>query len=207
MTGTHTGSRSDALGTSTDDSSVKDQAKSAVGTAASKVREGSSDLTHVASERAGEVAHKAADKADERKAELAQQVRTLQEKAAEFATSITEEQPQLGHALERVTDKADGLVSWIEDTPVEEMAQSLRVQMRRHPALFAAGMFGIGFALSRVLKPIDGVGSSSGPRELTTTSSASTGTGATTGMPMPAHSQSGVTTPLPAASSVDGGMH
>lgn len=183
MTGTHTGSRTDSLGASSSDK-VADRAKSAVGSAADTVKESSSELTTMATERAGEVAHKAADKADDRKAELAKQARTLQEKAAQFATSITDEQPQVGRALEKATDKAEGLISWIESTPVEEMAQEASAQMRRHPMLFAAGMFGVGFALSRVLKPVD----PSTNRELTTTSSASMNQ-------------------LPMASPTQGGMH
>jgi hypothetical protein len=47
--------------------------------------------------------------------------------------------------------------------------------MRRHPMLFAAGMFGVGFALSRVLKPVDS--SASPQRQLTAGGSTSIGAG------------------------------
>lgn len=166
MTGTHTGSRTDGI-RSTDgatDGSITDRTKSAVGTATEAARETGSELTHVATEKAGDLAHQVAGKADDRKAELVKTARSLQEKAAEFATSITDEQPQVGHAIEQVTSKADKVVSYVENTSVEEMTSDFSTQMRRHPMLFAAGMFGIGFALSRVLKPVDAIPST--PLEL-----------------------------------------
>jgi acyl-CoA reductase-like NAD-dependent aldehyde dehydrogenase len=169
MTGTHTGSRTDGL-RSTDGSAggtVTDRTKSAVGSATEAAKETGSELTHAAADKAGEVAQQVAGKADDRKSELAKTARTLQEKAAEFATSITDEQPQVGHALETVTKRADKLISYVESTSVEEMTQDFSTQMRRRPMLFAAGMFGIGFALSRVLKPVD----TSEPRQLTAGSS------------------------------------
>ncbi len=167
MTGTHTGSRTDGI-RSTDgptDGSITDRTRSAVGSATDTAKETGSELTHVAAEKAGDLAHQVADKADDRKAELVKTARTLQEKAAEFATNITDEQPQVGHAIEQVTTRTDKLVSYVERTSVEEMTQDFSTQMRRHPMLFAAGMFGVGFALSRVLKPVDS--SPSAPRELT----------------------------------------
>lgn len=170
MTGTTTGSRSSGVGTA---GGVTEQA-----------REVGGELTHTAQEQAGTVAHKVADRADERKAELAEQARLLEEKARQFARSIADEQPKVGDALERGTESADRLISWVESTPVEEMAQDLREQMRRHPMLFAAGMFGAGFALTRVLKPVDGDGASSVQQPHST----------------PAQQ-------LPAASAIDGGVH
>jgi hypothetical protein len=53
----------------------------------------------------------------------------------------------------------------VEETSIEDMSQDFSTQMRRRPMLFAAGMFGIGFALSRVLKPVDST--SSEPKQLT----------------------------------------
>lgn len=176
MTGTHTGSRTDGI-RSTDGSSagVADRTKSAVGSATDTAKETGSELTHAAADKAGDVAHKVAGKADDRKAELAQTARTLQEKAAEFATSITEEQPQVGRALEQVTSGADKVISYVESTSVEDMTHDFSSQMRRRPLLFAAGMFGVGFALSRVLKPVDP--SNAEPRQLTAGSSAELGSG------------------------------
>ena len=177
MTGTHTGSRTDGL-RSTDasgDATITDRTKSAVGTATEAAKETGSELTHAAADKAGDVAKQVAGKADERKSDLAKTARTLQEKAAEFATSITEEQPQVGHALEQVTSRADKLVSYVESTSVEEMTQDFSTQMRRRPMLFAAGMFGIGFALSRVLKPVDTTPEQ--PRQLTAGSSSQGGSG------------------------------
>jgi acyl-CoA reductase-like NAD-dependent aldehyde dehydrogenase len=165
MTGTHTGSRTDGLRSTdgTGDGTITDRTRSAVGTATDAAKETGTELTHAAADKAGDVAQQVADKADDRKSELARTARMLQEKAAEFATSITEEQPQVGRALEQVTAKADSLISYVESNSVQDMSQDFSAQMRRRPMLFAAGMFGVGFALSRVLKPVD----SPAPRELT----------------------------------------
>jgi acyl-CoA reductase-like NAD-dependent aldehyde dehydrogenase len=167
MTGTHTGSRTDGI-RSTDgssDGSVGERTRSAVGSATETAKETGSELTHAAVDKAGDVAQQVAGKADDRKSELAKTARTLQEKAAEFATSITDEQPQVGHMLEQVTARADKLISYVEETSIQDMSQDFSTQMRRRPMLFAAGMFGIGFALSRVLKPVDST--SSEPKQLT----------------------------------------
>lgn len=154
MTGTHTGSRTDGV-RSTDgatDGSITERTKSAVGTATESAKKTGSQLTHAA-----------AGKADDRKADLVRTARTLQKKSAEFATSVTDEQPQVGHALEQAASKADELVSYVEQKSLQDMSYDFSTQMRRHPMLFSAGMFGIGFALSRVLKPID---SGPAPHEL-----------------------------------------
>lgn len=168
MTGTHIGSRTDGI-RSTDgsgDGTITDRTRSAVGSATDAAKETGSELTHAAADKAGDVAHRVAGKADDRKAELARTARALQEKATEFATSITDDQPQVGRALGQVTSSADKVISYVESTPVEDMTQDFSRQMRRHPLLFAAGMFGVGFALSRVLKPVDA--SADEPRLLTT---------------------------------------
>lgn len=171
MTGTHTGSRTDALGSTagSGDGTITDRTRSAVGSATDAAKETGSDLTHAAADKAGDVVHKVAGKADDRKAELAETARSIQEKAAEFATSITDDQPQVGRALQQVTSSADKVISYVESHSVEDMTQEFSTQMRRRPMLFAAGMFGIGFALSRVLKPVDAT--SSEPRQLTAGSS------------------------------------
>lgn len=192
MTGTTTGSRSTGVGTqpgSSSGDSVAAKAQSAVGTATEKAKDTSSELTHKASEQAGTAAHKIADKADDRKAELAAQARTLQDKMREFATSIGEEQPKVGEVVEQAADRAGAVIDWVENTPVEDMTQELNAQLRRHPMLFAAGMFGAGFALTRALKPVDPAASSGS---------------STAGTPQ---LETAPTQTLPAASAIDGGMH
>ncbi|MCW2928535.1 MAG: hypothetical protein JWM86_2503, partial [Thermoleophilia bacterium] len=42
----------------------------------------------------------------------------------------------------------------VEATPVEQMTQDINRQVQRHPLMFAAGMFGAGFALMRAFKPV-----------------------------------------------------
>lgn len=186
MTGTHTGSRTTGLDSQESGGSVASTAKSAVGSATETVKGAGSDLQSKAADQVGTVAHKVADKADTRRTELADTARALQQKIEEFASSVTDEQPQVGHAIEQVASRAGRLVDYVEATPVEQMTHDLQQQVRRHPMLFAAGLFGAGFALSRVVKPIDSPSSSS-TRQLTSSSYA--------------------TQQLPAASAVDGGMH
>jgi hypothetical protein len=195
MTGTTTGSRSTGVGTpagntGTGSASVADKAQEAVGTATTQVKETGTDLTNKAQEQVEQAAHKVADRADERKAELAEQARTMQDKLREFATSVSEEQPAIGGAVKDLVGRADRVIDWVEQTSVEDMSRDLRGQMRRHPMLFAAGMFGVGFALTRALKPVDSTAlqssSTGGSRQLTSGSS---------------------TQQLPTASALDGGMH
>ena len=186
MTGTTTGSRSTGVGTAPvsggSGGTVKDKAQDAVGTATTQVKETGSDLTHKAQEQVDKNLHKVADRADERKAELAEQARSLQEKLEQFATSVSEEQPAIGGVVKDVVGRADRLIEFVEQTSVEDMGREVRVQMRRHPMLFAAGLFGVGFAVTRALKPVD-------------TASLQLSSGSDT------------TRQLPAASAVDGGMH
>lgn len=190
MTGTHTGSRTTGLEGESLATSRTDEAKSKVESATETAREKGGKLQEKASDQIGNVTHQVTEKVDSRREDLADQARTLQEKAQQFATSITEEQPQLGHAIEQVVDSAGRLIDYVEKTPVEQMTQDVSQQMRSHPMLFAAGMFGAGFALTRAFRPVEGssLGSSStgGTRQL--------GSG-------------GTRTQLPAASAIDGGMH
>jgi cell division septum initiation protein DivIVA len=135
--------------------SVTTQAKDAVSTATTKAKEQGSDLTHKAHEQVDAATQQLASRADERKDQLTAQARTLEGKLREFATSIGDEQPKLGEAAESLVDRVGGLVDYVERTPVEDMTRELRDSARRHPMLFAAGMFGIGFALTRALRPVD----------------------------------------------------
>ena len=184
MTGTTTGSRTSSVGVQPASESVSEKAQAAVGTATEKAKETGGELTHLASEQVGSAAHRFAEKADERKVELAVSARTLQDKLREFATSVGDEQPMVGERLEQVADSAGRLISYVEQTPVEEMTQDLNQQLRRHPVLFAAGLFGAGFAIARVLKPVDS-SATGGARML----------------------EPGSTQRLPAASPVNGGIH
>lgn len=136
-------------------------------TTTDKVKETGSDLTHMAQEQVGNAAHQLAERADERRSDLAKTARALEDKLRDFATSVGEEQPKVGEVIEKVSDSAEKLVSYVERTPAERMGQDLSDQMRRHPMLFAAGMFGAGFALSRVLKPVDTSRSFDSNRQLT----------------------------------------
>lgn len=183
MTGTHTGSRTSGLDAATTDGSVTETARSAVDSAASTVKDAKSELQHKASDQASEVAHRLAEKLDERRTELAQTARTLQDKACEFAASVSDEQPQVGRTLEKVAKSAGSVITYVEDTPVEQMSHDVTTRLRRHPLLAAAGMFGVGFAMTRALKPVE---------QHATTPMLTTGSS---------------TQQLPAADALDGGMH
>ena len=156
MTGTTTSGRSTGVGSdASGGETAMQKTQSAVGTATTKAKETGSDLTHKASDQVEHAKHELVTKADDRKGVLADQARTLQEKLAEFATSVSDEQPKVGEAIEMVSSRASNLIDWVEQTPVEEMTRDLNTQLKRHPMLFAAGLFGAGFALTRVLKPVD----------------------------------------------------
>lgn len=193
MTGTTTSSRSTGVGTGTGTAgsggSVAAQAKDAVSTATSKAKAQGTDLTHMAHEQVDAATHRLTERADERKDVLAEQARSLQSKLEQFATSIADDQPKLGEAASEVVSRVGRLVDYVEQTPVEDMTKELRDKARTHPVLFAAGMFGIGFALTRALKPVDKAAlqstSTGGARQL----------------------GAGSTQPLPMSSSVDGGMY
>ncbi|MCW2962028.1 MAG: hypothetical protein JWM90_2415 [Thermoleophilia bacterium] len=153
MAGTYTGNRAGLEGSTSP--SLTDKAGTALEGAAGTIKETGGELRHGTADRIGSVAHKVADKADTRRSEMADTARAIQEKAQEFARNIAEEQPQVGKAIEQVSNSAGNVVSYVERTPVEEMTKDLSAQVRRHPLLFAAGLFGAGFALSRALKPVD----------------------------------------------------
>lgn len=195
MTGTHTGSRTTGLDSHQGGSGAS-TAKDAMGSATETVKDKGSELQSKAADQVGTVATKVADKADDRRTELADTARMIQRKIEELGSSIAEEQPQVGHAIEDLAGRASRLVDYVESTPVEQMTQDLSTQLRRHPMLFAAGLFGAGFALSRVAKPISSSSSSTGgARELGTT-----GSPYATQEPYATHQ-------LPTASAVNGGMH
>lgn len=164
MTGTMT--------SSADSGTAAEKVQAAVGTATEKARETGSELTHKASDQVETAAHRMGDKVDERKGELVETARSVQEKAHEFARSMCEEQPAVGKALEQVVHSADRAISYAEQTHVEQMGQELREQMRKRPMLFAAGMFGAGFALTRALKPVDASSATGGARQVGPTSQA-----------------------------------
>jgi hypothetical protein len=70
---------------------------------------------------------------------------------------VREQQPQIADALENVIDRAKPLVDYVENTSIDQMVSEAQRQVRQRPWIAAAGMFAIGFALSRALKPVDGV--------------------------------------------------
>jgi hypothetical protein len=120
-----------------------------------KAKEAGADLKQQASTQLDNAAHMLAEKADQRKGSLTKQARALEDELHKLAAGIREDQPKLGELVDTAVERGGHLIDWIEKTPIDDMTTQLNRQVYRHPALFAAGMFAAGFAITRVLKPVD----------------------------------------------------
>jgi len=157
MAGTHTTSRPTGFAEETTPETgsskvgeLTSKGKDAAGSAVSTIKEQGSELQSNAKT-------KIAAKADDQKKVAVEKARTVETDLRELTDSVKEKQPQVGEALESVLDRANPIVEYIENTPVEQMMTDLQRQARQRPWLMIGGMFAAGFLLSRAAKPVEGV--------------------------------------------------
>jgi uncharacterized protein YjbJ (UPF0337 family) len=154
-------------GASSTPSSTSPEASGKVSEAADKVKE----ATGAVREKAGEAAHtmlektsgvqeqvrtKAVDAAETRKGALVENARTVKEEIASTAEALrSNDKDSLASMVETASESVESVISYVERTPIDEMARELATQVRQKPLLFAAGMFGVGLVLARTFKPVD----------------------------------------------------
>jgi hypothetical protein len=157
MAGTHTTSRPTGFAeetTSTEGSSkvgeIASKAQDAAGAAAGTLKEHGSELQKTAKD-------KVARKADDSRTMAVEKARTLESDLRDLTSSVREKQPQVADALETAIDKAGSVITYVENTSIEDITSDLGRQARQRPWLVLGGMFAAGFLLSRAVKPVDGV--------------------------------------------------
>jgi ElaB/YqjD/DUF883 family membrane-anchored ribosome-binding protein len=129
---------------------MKDKATDVAGSAVETLKERTGGLQSTAKD-------KLATKADDSRTQAVDKAREVETQLRDFTDTVREQQPQIADTLESVIDRARPLVDYVENTSIDQMVSEAQRQVRQRPWIAAAGMFAIGFALSRALKPVGGV--------------------------------------------------
>lgn len=136
----------DLAGDSTKDEGTAAQLKDKAGDAALQVRERAEDA-------APKVRQKAIQKADEKVSTLVDQGRDVKNEADKIAQQLREDGKQRpAELLEQATDGLDTAIGYLESHSVEEVLGELGRKGRENPLAAIGAAFGLGFAVTRLLK-------------------------------------------------------
>jgi uncharacterized protein YjbJ (UPF0337 family) len=147
-----------ALDTSTStepstDPGATDKAKEVASAAKDKAGEAATAMLDKTEGVREEARTKAVEMVDTRKGKLVEEARSIKSSIESTADALREEQPQIADLVERAATSVDDVIGWVETRQVGDIVTELGTQVRQRPLLFAAAMFGVGFALTRVAKP------------------------------------------------------
>lgn len=166
MTGT---ARPASPSLTTDTNSTDTGAKDAV---TAKVSEVASDAMEQVSDVSGKVRTRAIDMANERRASLVEPARNITVEGERIARELKDRgQDRPAELLETATHRVDTLVSWVEETPVEQMLDDITMRAKKRPLTFIGAAAALGFVGARMVKasgaaptaPVAGGGASSDP--------------------------------------------
>lgn len=149
-------------------SRAADEARSRVQGGAGRTKQAAGTAIERTKESASTARDKAMEKADEQKSQLAGKGHDLTSEAEKVAETLRKDgYDKPAQLIETVASQLDEMVEWVEKTPVQQMLQDARRQVRKSPFTYMGAALALGFASTRFLT----AGTSSddeGSQELTT---------------------------------------
>lgn len=176
---THETRSGDKLGKKSDGggrmSGATDAAKDTASKAQHKVQEKTAGMQHKAQEATGQMQHRMGDVADEarsraadtgerarsqafqiaeqRKKSLVDQGRNVQHEAEKVADQLRSDGMDApARLLETAASQVEGVISYVDRTPVDDIVSDAGRAARRNPFTFMGAAFALGFASTRLLK-------------------------------------------------------